>query len=201
MKHACDTHLASLVLDMDDAVLLIEYGLEETAYLLVAACLQVFLRDLLLGNLGSVLISGWDFLVAYLSKFPTSTEKHFDLHHSVSGSSTVRANPRVEGLHMASTTPHDQPQWELSWTWKWILDLTSFHYMIVKYNPCEMKWGETIEDDSSLLGYANHILRLMNHFIVYSLPLAEKEQEDEEKVTVRIDFMINDVRVIQQHDS
>ncbi|XP_027925827.1 ethylene-overproduction protein 1-like [Vigna unguiculata] len=46
MKHACDTHLASLVLDMDDAVLLIEYGLEETAYLLVAACLQVFLREL-----------------------------------------------------------------------------------------------------------------------------------------------------------
>ncbi|WVZ18813.1 hypothetical protein V8G54_006135 [Vigna mungo] len=119
---------------MDDAVLLIEYGLEETAYLLVAACLQVFLRDLLvrdchskivtlgfyqigflkLGNLGSVLISGWDFLVAYLSKFPTSTLKHFDLHHSVSGSSAVRATPRVEGLHMASTTPHDQPQWEFS---------------------------------------------------------------------------------------
>lgn len=46
MKHACDTHLASLVLDMDDAVLLIEYGLEETAYLLVAACMQVFLREL-----------------------------------------------------------------------------------------------------------------------------------------------------------
>ncbi|KOM31292.1 hypothetical protein LR48_Vigan01g084700 [Vigna angularis] len=76
MKHACDTHLASLVLDMDDAMLLIEYGLEETAYLLVAACLQVFLREL----------PGWDFLVAYCSKFPTSTEKHFDLHHSVSGS-------------------------------------------------------------------------------------------------------------------
>lgn len=46
MKHACDTHLASLVLHMDDAVLLIEYGLEESAYLLVAACLQVFLREL-----------------------------------------------------------------------------------------------------------------------------------------------------------
>ncbi|TKY65786.1 Ethylene-overproduction protein 1 [Spatholobus suberectus] len=46
MKRACDVHLASLVLDMDDAVLLIEYGLEETAHLLVAACLQVFLREL-----------------------------------------------------------------------------------------------------------------------------------------------------------
>ncbi|RDX81799.1 Ethylene-overproduction protein 1, partial [Mucuna pruriens] len=46
MKHACDMHLASLVLDMDDAVLLIQYGLEETAHLLVAACLQVFLREL-----------------------------------------------------------------------------------------------------------------------------------------------------------
>ncbi|GAU29776.1 hypothetical protein TSUD_161810 [Trifolium subterraneum] len=46
MKSACDAHLASLVFDMDDALLLIEYGLEENAYLLVAACLQVFLREL-----------------------------------------------------------------------------------------------------------------------------------------------------------
>ncbi|XP_002526653.2 ethylene-overproduction protein 1 [Ricinus communis] len=46
MKSACDAHLASLVSDMEDAVLLIEYGLEETAYLLVAACLQMFLREL-----------------------------------------------------------------------------------------------------------------------------------------------------------
>ncbi|KAL0315245.1 UNVERIFIED_CONTAM: Ethylene-overproduction protein 1 [Sesamum calycinum] len=46
MKSACDSYLASLVDDMDSAVLLIEYGLAETAYLLVAACLQVFLREL-----------------------------------------------------------------------------------------------------------------------------------------------------------
>ncbi|KAI3447811.1 hypothetical protein Pfo_004476 [Paulownia fortunei] len=46
MKSACDAYLASLVDDMDSAVLLIEYGLEENAYLLVAACLQVFLREL-----------------------------------------------------------------------------------------------------------------------------------------------------------
>ncbi|XP_054780776.1 ethylene-overproduction protein 1 isoform X2 [Prosopis cineraria] len=46
MKSACDAHLASLVCDIDDASLLIEYGLEETSYLLVAACLQVFLREL-----------------------------------------------------------------------------------------------------------------------------------------------------------
>ncbi|CAK8542004.1 unnamed protein product [Lathyrus sativus] len=46
MKSACDAHLASLVFDLDDALLLIEYGLEENAYLLVAACLQVFLREL-----------------------------------------------------------------------------------------------------------------------------------------------------------
>lgn len=46
MKSACDAHLASLVCDMEDAVMLIEYGLEETAHLLVAACLQVFLREL-----------------------------------------------------------------------------------------------------------------------------------------------------------
>lgn len=46
MKCACDTHLASLVCDLEDASLLVEYGLVETAYLLVAACLQVFLREL-----------------------------------------------------------------------------------------------------------------------------------------------------------
>ncbi|GAA0147761.1 ubiquitin-protein ligase [Lithospermum erythrorhizon] len=46
MKSACDAHLASLVIDMDIAMLLVEYGLQETAYLLVAACLQVFLREL-----------------------------------------------------------------------------------------------------------------------------------------------------------
>ncbi|KAF5750794.1 hypothetical protein HS088_TW03G01134 [Tripterygium wilfordii] len=46
MKAACDAHLASLVCNMEDAMLLIEYGLEERAYLLVAACLQVFLREL-----------------------------------------------------------------------------------------------------------------------------------------------------------
>ncbi|WCJ28007.1 ETO1-like 1 [Euphorbia peplus] len=46
MKSDCDAHLASLVVDMEEAMLLIEYGLEETAHLLVAACLQVFLREL-----------------------------------------------------------------------------------------------------------------------------------------------------------
>ncbi|XP_057983215.1 ethylene-overproduction protein 1 [Malania oleifera] len=46
MKSACDAHLASLVNDMEKAMLLIDYGLEETAYLLVASCLQVFLREL-----------------------------------------------------------------------------------------------------------------------------------------------------------
>ncbi|XP_052172908.1 ethylene-overproduction protein 1 [Diospyros lotus] len=46
MKFACDSYLASLVDDLEKALLLIEYGLEETAHLLVAACLQVFLREL-----------------------------------------------------------------------------------------------------------------------------------------------------------
>ncbi|KAK9289914.1 hypothetical protein L1049_008075 [Liquidambar formosana] len=46
MKSACDAHLASLVCDMESAILFIEHGWEETAYLLVAACLQVFLREL-----------------------------------------------------------------------------------------------------------------------------------------------------------
>ncbi|MBA0677535.1 hypothetical protein Goari_018935 [Gossypium aridum] len=46
LKSACDSYLASLVNDVENALLLIEYGLEENAYLLVAACLQVFLREL-----------------------------------------------------------------------------------------------------------------------------------------------------------
>lgn len=46
MKSSCDKHLASFVNCMEDALILIEYGLEENAYLLVAACLQVFLGDL-----------------------------------------------------------------------------------------------------------------------------------------------------------
>ncbi|RDX94957.1 Ethylene-overproduction protein 1, partial [Mucuna pruriens] len=46
MKHACDVYLASLVCDIEDALLFVDYGLEENAYLLVAACLQVFLREL-----------------------------------------------------------------------------------------------------------------------------------------------------------
>ncbi|XP_022732087.1 ethylene-overproduction protein 1-like [Durio zibethinus] len=46
MKSACDIHLASLVSCIEDALLLIEYGLEERANFLVASCLQVFLREL-----------------------------------------------------------------------------------------------------------------------------------------------------------
>ncbi|XP_057837356.1 ethylene-overproduction protein 1 [Cryptomeria japonica] len=46
MKSACDQHLAGLVYNMHDAEIFIEYGLEENAELLVASCLQVFLREL-----------------------------------------------------------------------------------------------------------------------------------------------------------
>ncbi|KAI3986920.1 hypothetical protein MKX01_014621, partial [Papaver californicum] len=46
MKAACDKHLADLVCNIEDALLLIEYGLEEMAYLLVASCLQVLLSEL-----------------------------------------------------------------------------------------------------------------------------------------------------------
>ncbi|KAK4796036.1 hypothetical protein SAY86_028362 [Trapa natans] len=46
MKSACDSYLATLVATLEDAMILIEYGLAETAYLLVAACLQVILREL-----------------------------------------------------------------------------------------------------------------------------------------------------------
>ncbi|KAF9596493.1 hypothetical protein IFM89_012224 [Coptis chinensis] len=46
MKIACDLHLSSLVCNLEDALVLVEYGLEEMAYLLVASCLQIFLREL-----------------------------------------------------------------------------------------------------------------------------------------------------------
>ncbi|EPS74171.1 ethylene-overproduction protein 1, partial [Genlisea aurea] len=46
MKSACDSHLSSLVDGIETALLFIEYALEETAHLLVAACLQVFLREM-----------------------------------------------------------------------------------------------------------------------------------------------------------
>lgn len=46
MKSACDARLASMVGCTEDALVLIEYGLEETANLLVAFCLQVLLREL-----------------------------------------------------------------------------------------------------------------------------------------------------------
>ncbi|XP_057442234.1 ethylene-overproduction protein 1-like [Lotus japonicus] len=46
MKSACEAHLASTVVNVDDALALVEYGLEEKAPLLVASCLQVLLREL-----------------------------------------------------------------------------------------------------------------------------------------------------------
>ncbi|KAL8509229.1 hypothetical protein ACS0TY_016425 [Phlomoides rotata] len=46
LRSSCDAYLASLVDDMDTAMLFFEYGLDETAYLLVAACMQVILKEL-----------------------------------------------------------------------------------------------------------------------------------------------------------
>lgn len=46
MKCACDAHLASLISTVEHALILVDYGLEERANLLVASCLQVLLREL-----------------------------------------------------------------------------------------------------------------------------------------------------------
>lgn len=46
MKLACEVYLIPLVLSVEVALIIIEYGLEERANLLVAACLQVLLREL-----------------------------------------------------------------------------------------------------------------------------------------------------------
>lgn len=46
MKSSCDKYLASIVSNIDEALVLIEYGLEEMAHLLVASCLQVLFREL-----------------------------------------------------------------------------------------------------------------------------------------------------------
>ncbi|KAJ6671001.1 ETO1-RELATED [Salix viminalis] len=46
LKSVCDAHLASMVCGIEDALILIDHGLEERANFLVASCLQVFLREL-----------------------------------------------------------------------------------------------------------------------------------------------------------
>ncbi|CAL1368925.1 unnamed protein product [Linum trigynum] len=46
LKSTCDQHLASMVRRMEDAIILIDYGLEESATLLVASCVQVILRNI-----------------------------------------------------------------------------------------------------------------------------------------------------------
>ncbi|KAJ8769808.1 hypothetical protein K2173_007668 [Erythroxylum novogranatense] len=46
MKSTCDGHLASLVCSIEEALVLIDYGFEERANLLLASCLQVLLREL-----------------------------------------------------------------------------------------------------------------------------------------------------------
>ncbi|KAI8574045.1 hypothetical protein RHMOL_Rhmol01G0324100 [Rhododendron molle] len=46
MKSSCDETLASLVSNVENALILIDYGLEDSANLLVASCLQVLLREL-----------------------------------------------------------------------------------------------------------------------------------------------------------
>jgi tetratricopeptide (TPR) repeat protein len=46
LKAACDDKLAAMVRGVDDALSLIDLGLEEASHLLVAACLQAFLREL-----------------------------------------------------------------------------------------------------------------------------------------------------------
>ncbi|KAM0868208.1 hypothetical protein ACQ4PT_041508 [Festuca glaucescens] len=46
LKVACDNKLASMVRGVDEALSLIDLGLEEAAHLLVATCLQAFLREL-----------------------------------------------------------------------------------------------------------------------------------------------------------
>nr|GMD69244.1 ethylene-overproduction protein 1-like [Ipomoea batatas] len=45
MKSCCDSYLASLVSDIDEALVLIDYALEERAKLLAASCLQVAMED------------------------------------------------------------------------------------------------------------------------------------------------------------
>jgi hypothetical protein len=46
LKSACDGRLAAMVRGVDDALSLVDLGLEEASTLLVAACLQAFLREL-----------------------------------------------------------------------------------------------------------------------------------------------------------
>ncbi|KAF3448923.1 hypothetical protein FNV43_RR09641 [Rhamnella rubrinervis] len=73
MKSASDAHLASLVCDMECAMMLIDYGLEENAYLLVAACLQIAMEEdmksnttvMLLERLGECASENWQKQLAF----------------------------------------------------------------------------------------------------------------------------------------
>ncbi|CAI8596985.1 unnamed protein product [Vicia faba] len=65
MKSSCDSHLASIVENVEVALILIEYGLEEKATLLVVSCLQIFLRELPNSLRNSKVIS---FLCSFESK-------------------------------------------------------------------------------------------------------------------------------------
>ncbi|WVY89095.1 hypothetical protein V8G54_037864 (chloroplast) [Vigna mungo] len=70
-----------------------------------------------------------------------------------SGSSAVSATPRFEGSHMASTTPHDQPQWEFSCDME--VDFGSEEHASIVYaalavdkelQPDKVKRGMTVSD-------------------------------------------------------
>ncbi|WVY89103.1 hypothetical protein V8G54_037953 (chloroplast) [Vigna mungo] len=69
------------------------------------------------------------------------------------GSSAVSATPRFEGSHMASTTPHDQPQWEFSCDME--VDFGSEEHASIVYaalavdkelQPDKVKRGMTVSD-------------------------------------------------------
>ncbi|CAJ1947886.1 unnamed protein product [Sphenostylis stenocarpa] len=75
---------------------------------------------------------------------------------------------------------------------------------IAKYDTGETKWGETTEEDSSLLECVNRVSKLMKHFTDYSQSDVEEELEDkdmdkdDDMGKGKLDFMINDIGVIQQ---
>ncbi|KAL2334280.1 hypothetical protein Fmac_015493 [Flemingia macrophylla] len=69
---------------------------------------------------------------------------------------------------------------------------------ITKYDSGEAKWADSLEEDSLFLEAVNRVSNLMKHFTEYYNSHREEEQEDQENVKGKTEFMLNGLCAIQQ---
>ncbi|KAK1308390.1 Ethylene-overproduction protein 1 [Acorus calamus] len=103
-KCACDERLASLIATIKDAIAFVEYGLDETTHLLVAACLQIFLRELprLLHNLDVMRLLYSSEGKAWLDSVGHASFMLYYLMNQVSMEEDMRSNTTVMLLERLS---------------------------------------------------------------------------------------------------